>query len=201
MTQDSPIAFIASAFETTSAASWPRSICSCISATRTVWPRASGSGGRRLSYRRDQRRRNARDARRRRIGAARSGRRAARALAAAMSRCTATRRCENGLRTRPEQDRDDFPIDDSGAETRRLLAGLLSDLSHGSIHALAERGQFRCLCRKANVPWPWIVCGPLKNSISVRSPSPACRSAGGLWRIPRRPIRPARRRRRGPARP
>ena len=33
-------------------------------------------------------------------------------------------------------------------------------------------GQFRCLCRKSNVPTPWIVCGPSKNSIvgALRNP-------------------------------
>ena len=28
-------------------------------------------------------------------------------------------------------------------------------------------------CRNSNVPTPWIVCGPSKNSIAVRSPSPS----------------------------
>ncbi len=31
-------------------------------------------------------------------------------------------------------------------------------------------GQFSCWCRKSNVPRPWMVCGPLKNSMAVRSP-------------------------------
>ena len=34
-------------------------------------------------------------------------------------------------------------------------------------------GQSRCLCRKSNVPLPWIVCGPTNHSISQRSPIPS----------------------------
>ena len=34
-------------------------------------------------------------------------------------------------------------------------------------------GQSRCLCRKPYVPTPLIVCGPSKNSISVRSEMPS----------------------------
>jgi hypothetical protein len=34
-------------------------------------------------------------------------------------------------------------------------------------------GQARCLCRKSKVPMPLIVCGPLKNSMAVRSGIPS----------------------------
>ena len=33
-------------------------------------------------------------------------------------------------------------------------------------------GQPRRRCRNAKVPTPWMLCGPSKNSISVRSPTP-----------------------------
>src|SRR5262249_55598166 len=33
-------------------------------------------------------------------------------------------------------------------------------------------GQFRCLCKNANVPCPWISWPPVKNSMAVRSASP-----------------------------
>src|SRR5438067_9384262 len=35
-------------------------------------------------------------------------------------------------------------------------------------------GQFKCRCRNAYVPWPWITWPPTKNSISVRSAMPSC---------------------------
>lgn len=35
-------------------------------------------------------------------------------------------------------------------------------------------GQFKCFARNSNVPLPLMVCGPLKNSISVLSPKPSC---------------------------
>lgn len=34
-------------------------------------------------------------------------------------------------------------------------------------------GQARCLCRKSNVPFPLMVCGPTNHSISHRSPRPS----------------------------
>ena len=40
-------------------------------------------------------------------------------------------------------------------------------------------GQCRWRCKKSNVAWPWIVCGPTNHSISQRSPIPSF-AAGGL---------------------
>ena len=34
-------------------------------------------------------------------------------------------------------------------------------------------GQFKCFSKNSKVPTPLIVCGPLKNSMAVRSPIPS----------------------------
>ena len=39
-------------------------------------------------------------------------------------------------------------------------------------HKVRPYGQFNCSCRNSNVPTPWIVCGPSKNSIVRRLGDP-----------------------------
>lgn len=58
------------------------------------------------------------------------------------------------------------------AQARRFLAESAQSMTSAASPYGCRTGQFRCLCKKANVPIPWIVWGPLKNSISVRSPNP-----------------------------
>jgi hypothetical protein len=55
-----------------------------------------------------------------------------------------------------------------GGRRRRAAAGGGASLTAGH-----RFGHFRCSCRKSNVPSPWIVCGPLKNSMVVRPPRPS----------------------------
>ena len=44
--------------------------------------------------------------------------------------------------------------------------------SQGPGHFPLGAGQFKCLCRNANVPWPLITWPPGKNSMAVRSDRP-----------------------------
>lgn len=76
------------------------------------------------------------------------------------------RGCSHWVRgSPPNAGRRHRGLDGLSARYRRLGDGPAVIVGWGT-------GQQRCRWRKSNVAAPWIACGPLKNSISVRSPFP-----------------------------